>query len=426
MITFGRFSDAFKPKQKVEAWNTSEKLFLEKDYTGSYEAFFNYLRDDDAGNLNFRKTPGKTPEEDTIDFELQQGSKLISGKIAGGKITAEADIAVYDKLSVAFMRRLMEMNYTLFYSRFALKDNHITIKFDSTIPAAPPRKLYYAWKELATRADKQDDLLSDDFAMLKSTSSGHVEELTPQEKEIKYNFFRKWLEGTIKRIDELNQDAFSGGISYLLLNAAYKIDYMIAPEGTLMNEIEKMNWDYFAKDNKPYVEKNRKMKEALQKILDIPKDKVLEDLYRVKSTFGIANPAPHQTVIDLFNNNLNNVKWYVDNNYMDIAVTIYEYLATFSLFSYGLPKPDAKLFHLMLNVTNQDFFTALGTGDMLFDAASGKFSEKLIKDRIAEIISGGIALYPELKFNTDNLKFDSMINFLKSYVAEIQTLNYAA
>ena len=55
---------------------------------------------------------------------------------------------------------------------------------------------------------------------------------------------------------------------------------------------------------------------------------------------------------------------------------------------------------------------------MLYDAASGKFSEKLIKDRIAEIITGGLTLYPELKFNTDNLKFDTMINFLKSFVAE--------
>jgi hypothetical protein len=323
------------------------------------------------------------------------------------------------------MRRLMEMNYTLFYSRFALKDNRIIIKFDSKIPAAPPRKLYYAWKELATRADKQDDLLTDDFPMLKSTPSALVEQLPLPEKEIKYNFYKSWLEVTLKRVGELNEDAFSGGISYLLLNTAFKIDYMIAPEGTLMDEIEKMNWDYFAKDNKPFVEKNRKMKEALQKILNIPKEKVLEDLYRVKSTFGIANPAPHQIVVELFNNNLNNVKWYVENNYMDIAAAIYEYLATFSLFSYGLPKPDAKLFHLMLNVTNQDYFTALGTGDVLYDAVSGKFSEKLIKDRIAEIITGGLALYPELKFNTDNLKFDSMLSFLKSFITEVQGLNYS-
>ena len=349
---------------------------------------------------------------------------MIHGAIENGKVTCEADIAEYDKLSVAFMRRLMEMNYSLFYSRYALKDNRICIKFDSTIPAAPPRKLYYAWKELATRADKQDDVLTDDFAMLRSIGNSHIEQLPEAEKEIKYNFYKSWLDNTIKRINELNEDAFSGGISYLLLNLAYKLDYLIAPEGTVMNELEKMSWEYFAKDNKPFVEKNKKMKESLQKLADMPKEKVLEDLYRVKSTFGIANPAPHQAVIDLFTNNLQNVKWYLDNNYLDIAVVIYEYLATYCLFSYGLPKPDGKFFHLMLNITNQDYFTALGAGEMLYDYTSGKFREQAIIDKINAIIKDGNIQYPELKFNTANLKFDSMVNFLKTYVAEIQQLNY--
>jgi hypothetical protein len=418
MITFGRFSDSFKSKPKIEAWNTSERLFLEKKYTDSYEAFFNYLRDDDTNNVDFKK------DGDKITFELEQGSKLIRGTIAEGRVICEADIAEYDKLSVAFMRRLMEMNYSLFYSRYALKDNRICIKFDSTIPAAPPRKLYYGWKELATRADKQDDVLTDDFAMLKSIGNTHVEQLSEVEKEIKYNFFKNWLGGTIKRINELNEDAFSGGISYLLLNTAYKIDYLIAPEGTLMNELEKMSWEYFAKDNKPFVEKNRKMKEALQKLLEKPKESVLEDLYRVKSTFGIANPAPHQAVVDLFANNVQNVKWYLDNNYADIAVVIYEYLATYCFFSYGLPKPDAKLFHLMINIINQDFFTALGEDEVLYDATAGKFQEQVINAKIEAIIKEGVDQYPELKFNITNLKYDSLVSFLRTYVAEIQQLNY--
>ena len=162
----------------------------------------------------------------------------------------------------------------------------------------------------------------------------------------------------------------------------------------------------------------------MQKLLDKPKESVIEDLYRVKSTFGIANPAPHQAVVDLFTNNLQNVKWYVDNNYLDIAIVLYEYLATYCLFSYGLPKPDAKLFHLMLNITNQDYFTALGVGESLHDPASGKFSEQLINNKIDAIITEGKELYPELKFNTANLKFDSMVSFLKSYIAEVQQLNY--
>jgi len=417
-ITFGRFSDSFKPKEKVEFWNTSERLFQEKKYVESYEAFFNYLKDDTVNNVTY------TRQGNDIDFRMLQGSKLISGHISDGRVEASSDVATYEKLSVAFMRRLMEMNYTLFYTRFALKDNLICIKFDSSIPASPPRKLYYAWKELATRADKQDDLLTGDFPMLRSAGSGAVEEIPEAEKEVKYNFYRGWLENTIKRVSELNEDAFAGGISYLLLNTAYKIDYLISPEGGVMNDLEKMSWEYFAKDNKPFVEKNRKMKESLKKLLEIPKEKVTGDMYRVKSTFGIANPAPHQTIVDLFNNNIQNVKWYIDNNYNDIAVTIYEYLATYSLFSYGLPKPDLHLFHLLLNVTNQDFFNSLGAGEKYYDIASGMFRDQLIKEKVNAIIKDNQVQYPDLKFNTENLKFDSMLSFLRTLIAETQQLNY--
>lgn len=417
MITFGRYSDAFKGQDKIDWWNKCEKEFQQKDYLNSYESFFKYLKDDGVENVTY------TREGDTIKFELLQGSKIVHGYINSEKVCAEADIAEYDKLSVAFMRRLMELNYTLFYSRFAMKDNKVVILSDSTVPAAPPRKLYYAWKELATRADKQDDMLTDDFIMLKSIGNTHVEQLSENEKEVKYTYFKKWLDETLKLVNELNEDAFSGANSYLLLNCAYKIDYLIAPEGTLMHEFEKLSWDYFARDNKPYTEKNRNMKKALEKIAAIPKEEVLSDLYRTKSTFGIANPAPHATIVDLIKNNINNVKWYIDNNYPNIAVTIYEYLATYSLFSYGLPKPDAKLFHLMMNAINQDFFTALGAGDLLIDA-SGKFNEPLVKSRINEIITEGQKQYPDLKFNTDNLKFDSLLSFLRSFITELQILNF--
>lgn len=417
MITFGRYSDAFKAQDKIDWWNKCEKEFQQKDYLNSYESFFNYLKDESVDNLTYKR------EGDTINFEFLQGSKIVHGYINPQKVCAEADIAEYEKLSVAFMRRLMELNYSLFYSRFAMKDNRIVILSDSAVAAAPPRKLYYAWKELATRADKQDDLLIDDFAMLKSIGNTSVEQLSENEKEVKYAYFKKWLDETLKLVSELNEDAFSGANSYLLLNCAYKIDYLIAPEGTLMNDLEKMSWDYFARDNKPFPEKNRNMKKALEKIAAKPKEEILGDLYRTKSTFGIANPAPHATIVDLVKNNINNVKWYIDNNYPNIAVTIYEYLATYSLFSYGLPKPDARLFHVMINVINQDYFTALGTGDMFIDP-SGKFNQQLVIGKINEIILEGQKQYPELKFNTDNLKFDTLLNFLRSFITEMQNLNF--
>jgi hypothetical protein len=417
-ITFGRFSDAFKPLAKAEFWTKCEKAFEAKNYTESYLAFFSYLKDDEANNVTI------TQAGDTINFEFLQGSQIVKGTIGNNKVIAEAFVASYDKLSVAFMRRLMDINYSLYYSRFCLKDNKIVIKFDSSIADGPPRKLYYAFKEVATRADKQDNLLSEDFTMLKSIGSAAVEQIPEAEKELKYNYFKSFIEGTINHIAQLNEDKISGGISYLLLNLLYKLDYLIVPEGNLMNELEKISWGYFAKDNKPYIQKNTDMKNAFVKLLAIPKEKIVADIYRTKSTFGIANAVPQQGVVDVFNNNINNIKWYADNHYEDIAITIYEYLATYCLFSYGLPKPTRGLFHLLVNVTSQQFFTDLGLKEIYYDIPNKKPNAELIKGEIDRIIKEGNQQYPELKVKNENLKFDSLINFLRTYITEIQNLNY--
>ena len=196
------------------------------------------------------------------------------------------------------------------------------------------------------------------------------------------------------------------------------------PEGSLENELEKISWGYFTKDNKPFEEKNRAIKEAFEKLLVKPKDEILKSLYRTKATFGVANPAPHNAVVDAINSNINNVKWYVDNDYEDVAWIIFEYIAGYSLFSYGLPKPDIKLFHLLYNITQQDYFTALGLKEKYYDTSSKKFEEGAIKDKVNEIIKEGTEQFPELKFSTDNLKFDNMVSFLRSYITEIQNLNF--
>lgn len=421
-MTFGRYTDSFKSKEKLDFWNESEKLFTNKQYFDSYVTFFKYLGDDEMDNLSF------TRQDDSINFQFFQGSKLITGSINDNKITAESHIADYEKLAVAFMRRLMENNYSLYYTRFAFKDNSIYLKFNSSVLDGSPRKLYYALRELATRSDKQDDTLVNDFPVLKKADV-HIIELPDAEKEIKYKYFQKWIGDAIKRVSELNDETFSGAISYLLLDIIYKIDYLIMPQGMTTNDLEKIHYAYFARDNRPFPAKNKDMRDAFQKLLDKPKEKVMADIYGVKSTFGVANPAPHQAVIDVFNNNLGNVKWYIENKHDDLAVNIYEYIAGFCLFSYGLPKPDIRLFDLLLNITVQDYYNEMGLPEKYYDWGAKKFDESginLIKNKIDGIIKEGTELFPDLKFDTTKLKFDSLLNFLRSYLAEIQNLNFNA
>ena len=160
-IRFGRYTDSYKLPGNYEAWDKALLSFENGQYLDSYTHFFNYLRDEQEDNVRFWR------EGEQIHFELFQGSKKITGFANKHKVKAESKIAKTEKLNVGFMRRLIEKNFTLEYSRFSLDpENNICILFDTYTLDGSPYKLYYALKEVAINADKQDDLLLDEFRML--------------------------------------------------------------------------------------------------------------------------------------------------------------------------------------------------------------------------------------------------------------------
>ncbi len=164
-IKFGRFSTQIT-NAKTDLWNAADALYNQKNYLESYENLMKFLyypeeNGDNIENVEYQKS------DNELKFLIRQGSKEVNGIITlkENKIDVYSYLAEFDKIGVAVMRRLLEMNYSLFYSRFALDNNKIVIKFDSPIEGCPPEKLYYALKELSIRADKQDDILLDDFQL---------------------------------------------------------------------------------------------------------------------------------------------------------------------------------------------------------------------------------------------------------------------
>jgi len=188
------------------------------------------------------------------------------------------------------MRRLLETNFSLYYSRFALDEGRLCMRFDSDTYAASPSKLYYGLKELAIKADKQDDLLVQDFAGLQAVENDHVIAIPLAEAEVKYQYFQKWIQQTLDAIAAVDADKFSGGNAYLLLALIFKIDYLIAPEGKLLSELEKINGIYYKKDERQTIEKNRDMAEAFKKIQSLPKEEVMSSFIKAKHTFSIVAP----------------------------------------------------------------------------------------------------------------------------------------
>ena len=176
-VQFGRYTDRHKTSEQISSWDKSLDLYKEKKYIDAYFEFLTYLRDPVVDNVKITK------ESDKVKFEIIQGSKIVKGFASNKEVVAEAEIASYDnKPHVAVMRKLLAVNYDLFFSKFAVRDNLFTLRFSAPVQDASPPALYASLKEVANQIDKYDDVLTDEFSFLKAVNIDHIEELSEQEK----------------------------------------------------------------------------------------------------------------------------------------------------------------------------------------------------------------------------------------------------
>ena len=417
-IRFGRYSDAYKTDEQYGFWDKAIELFEQKRYMDAYRAFFDYLHDENEDNVRFSKSG------DRMDFEFFQGSKRITGFATPKKVVAETKVARCEKLLVAFMRQLMELNYNLKYTRFALNDDFICIKFDTGTLDGSPEKLYYALKELAIRADKQDDLLVNEFSVLHSINDAHIEQLPDGEKDIKLRFMSKWIAEILEKARSLDSNNFSGGIGYMLLNLAYKIDYLIVPEGHLMDKIEKLHGTYFLNDGASVVEKNERLMREFHSIANLKPEDVAKELYTVVSTFGVSSPTAPQQIAHFLANELQTAKGYRENKYHNTATHILEYMAQYSMFHFGMPKPTRALLHIIIEVMNAGFFQQLGFTQLPYKPDNQLFDKSVIKKRLTRIEKSAIKRYPHFRISAGQLKYSSINDFAYSMYKMMMHLNY--
>lgn len=416
-VTFGRYSDNNKTLQKTKRWAEAESLFKEKNYHESIEAFFDYLRDDAVQNVQLSTNTAER------EFTFYQGSKLVRGRYNGENLSAEVTLAKMPQPSVPVMRRLLEQNFNLFYCRYGLHADRLCMCFDTEMSTANPNKLYYAFKELATRADKQDDLLLQDFQTLSPIDTEHIELIPDTEKEVKYNYLAQWIRETASTIEQLDPDKMSAGISYLLLNLAYRIDFLIVPESRLLHDLEDLVALYFMKDDKPASEKNKMMLQGFLKMMTKTKEEVFASLFRSKHSFAITQPTTQKTVSDsIFGANQNTV-WFKENNHPYVAQQISEYGLGYCQYNFSLPRPISDLYLILMKVSYADFFRDLGFTAELYNNKTQQFNSELIEQKVALIMEAWREKYPQINFKTKSLKYDSLLSFTLSFTAEIEFVN---
>lgn len=423
-IMFGRYTDAYKSKEQSILFNKSLEQFEADERIAAYRSFLTYLKDDQQDNIEWEQE-----EEDgrtLLRFQFWQGSRRVFGVATEEKVVIESHIALADDLQVGFLRRLMEANYELKFSRFALTpDNALAIKFDSYGVDASPLKLLHAFRELAIHADKKDDLLLDEFKSLRPVeASGYQDNISEEEKAAKYTFIREQIEAAHELLDQAKPDPnkYPGTYAYLLLALAFKFDYLVKPEGFMMDALERIHTLYFAKNDRTPQVKIASMRKEFGKLMERSQADFFKEMYRTRSTFGASPAVGHQHIARLIEGELPKMDWPLQQNHTTLALAVPQYIVGFALFHYAPPQPVRDLLHLFYQITEPAFFRQLGF-QIPYTDAQGRLDKVAIQEAMREIKNQHRAEYLYFKPDITHLDFASSVLFAKSYLLMIKELD---
>jgi hypothetical protein len=406
-IVFGRFTDLYKQHESYRAWEQALQLFSDKKHFESVQFFLEYLRNGDGENVTV------FAQKETLKFSFVQGSKLINGYCTPLIFKAGVKIVRVKELKVAFMRRLLEQNFELEYCRFCLdNDGDVSLIYDSFVQDASPYKLFRALKELALYSDRQDDLLDDEFEELIRAEDSHLNVLSKSEVNEKISFIRKQIDQVFYELENGRTTVarHTGGAAYLLLDTAYKLDYLTRPEGFVQSCLENVHTFFYGTTGLNLDQKLLFMKAELEKIVLRSDEQIAKEFYASRYTFGVTIPSSHEKLTELINAELNNADWYIKNKHELTSRAVPGFIVGHALFNYALPEPDMDLLNLYYQINEQDYFNKLGYL-ISFVNPDGSINKSLVKARIRNIERTYRDRYEKWTFPFEKLNFDNVVVF---------------
>ncbi len=412
-VKFGRHTINTKEKEELALLGEAIHLFEDNKLLESIEYLLNYLRNDMEDNLAY------DVEGEELFFELFQGSKQIMGRCNNEKFVAISEIAQLKSSNIGLFRKLLERNYRLKYCRFCLEEGKLILKFDSFTMDASPQKIFYALKEMSINADKYDDILADEFDELDNILSGKITYLDNNILDIKEAYLRAEIQKVLQKIESPsgrleNQEA---GISYMLLHCNYKLDYLVKPEGFMMEILERNHRIYFEQNKSTSKRKNEEIKNNLLLILNRSSQQLREELYQTVHNFDYRKAASLLELKTLINTELPKANNYFANKQPEIALSVIGYVASYSLFHFSLPTPDVEMLCLLIRVLEDAYYKDLGySPDYTME---GKPVRASIEKRIASIIIDSKDNHPYFKPEYDTLQYNDVLSFANSFLTMI-------
>jgi hypothetical protein len=263
-----------------------------------------------------------------------------------------------------------------------------------------------------------------EFDMLMPINNSHIRKIEIGEIKTKYEYLIAEIDIALAHINntKLNMGKYPGAESYIYLDIIYRIDYLIKPEGNIMEIIDNVHNLYFYNKIKTPDQKNSLIRKELRKIRETPFEDFKHEIYEVKSTFGVSQSSGLARIQNFIGSEIKKMDWYYHNEYNAFARAIPSYIVGYSLFNYSMPKPMRDLFNLYYQITQSDYFKSLGIKRGYMN--NNKLSATKIKKKIKKILSKHAEEYPHIQIDVKRLEFQDVCMFSKTYLLSIKKMNF--
>ena len=418
VLQYGRHSHVVNSPQRFSYWDYSFKMYEAKRYQDAYKSLLLFLENSSGNNVTI-----DVESRLRFTFEIIQGSKKILGRVNESGIFCEVKVAKAALHDKELYRQLLEENYYRNHTKFGLDtENNICLLFQAEHINASPLRLYYALKEMAITADKNDDVWISQHPHILPIQSDHKLEAPQLEKQQKFEYFLKRYQDLKSYLNE--NDAFltiyPGAKAYLILDFAFTIDYLLKPEGKMMRIVEDMIKSY---SNQAQPDPNLKIQNMISLFNELESIDELEfysEIYPTVYTFGTPAFTNHQSVREVISSEVQNIQWYLDNGKEEIGVAIARYIAGYLFYTYTIPSYDRELLHLLYEVSEHAFFTRFDQPQILNEF--GKPSKKKVVYRIESIIKTQKETHVSLEFPMQEIDFTNCATFMRSYLYGVANL----
>jgi hypothetical protein len=417
-LQFGRYSNVINNPKRNAYWEYAFKMYEAKKYSDAYKSLLLYLENALGDNINVDNV-----SKSRFNFQIIQGSKMILGVVNEDGIFVEVKIGKTTTHNYDFYINLLEENYYRQYTKYALdSEGNICIMFQSDHASASPLKLYYALREMAISADKNDDVWVQQYD-ISPIQTEHKYNSTDFEKREKFRYFKTKC-AELKAYIHENEDflfSFPGAHAYLLLDFILTMDYLLKPEGKLMRTFEDI---YRSFNNSFYSNPSEKVKEMNKNFLLLEEiDEIIfnKEIYPTIYTFGTPAFTNHQRVAEVIQSETQNMQWYLDNNKMEIVLAIGRYITGHLFYNYTLPAIDRDLLHLLYEVNEDSFFAVFDPKYSLIK--KNRLSKKGILTKLDSILKTQQNTYRNIEIRPDKIDFSDKAVFTKSFLLVVANMN---